>query len=307
MPPIADDDTPPPEQRPLIRQAVGFAQTVTAPANVDTYEARPATSSQKATTFLPGQEVVIPKKKKEPRSKKVKHSANFPNHVSRFRLESYDPTAGPSVVPPLQSGTGPYSSIYRASTTPFNPQDPVAPVNPAMPPAPAKKPRGKPKSPHPFTQPATFSVGAMPSPPPSSLPSSSDPSTGSGPSGHHYRRDYDKDPYGIGALTAANRRASSETAVSSAHASPPPSAGSSYTYPSVNGQANNTASGDNTKPRVPSRMVTILIIDIRSGTPDHQLAEVKIPLKPAELKEDGFWADARDLVRDCVLSFAPCH
>lgn len=43
-------------------------------------------------------------------------------------------------------------------------------------------------------------------------------------------------------------------------------------------------------------MVTILIIDIRSGQQDHQLAEIKIPLKPAENPDDGFWADAKELV-----------
>lgn len=46
----------------------------------------------------------------------------------------------------------------------------------------------------------------------------------------------------------------------------------------------------------------MLIIDVRSGTPDHQLAEVKIPIAPAENPEDGFWADSRDLVR--VISAA---
>jgi hypothetical protein len=44
------------------------------------------------------------------------------------------------------------------------------------------------------------------------------------------------------------------------------------------------------------RMVTLLIQDLRSGTADHQLAEVKIPLKAADDTQDGFWADAKELV-----------
>lgn len=52
-------------------------------------------------------------------------------------------------------------------------------------------------------------------------------------------------------------------------------------------------------PKQPLRMVTLLIQDIRSGTIDHQLVEVKIPIKPTDDPEDGFWADAKLLV--CIL------
>jgi len=41
------------------------------------------------------------------------------------------------------------------------------------------------------------------------------------------------------------------------------------------------------------RMLTILIQDIRSGTTDHQLAEVKVPLRVADDPQDGYWADAK--------------
>lgn len=50
------------------------------------------------------------------------------------------------------------------------------------------------------------------------------------------------------------------------------------------------------------RMVTILIQDVRSGTTDHQLAEVKIALRSGDDPQDGYWADARELV-----SFARVH
>jgi hypothetical protein len=42
-------------------------------------------------------------------------------------------------------------------------------------------------------------------------------------------------------------------------------------------------------------MLTILIEDIRSGVSDHQLAEVKVALRPADDPADGFWADAKDI------------
>jgi hypothetical protein len=43
------------------------------------------------------------------------------------------------------------------------------------------------------------------------------------------------------------------------------------------------------------RMLTILLQDIRSGVTDHQLAEVKVPLRPADTPEDGYWADASEI------------
>jgi hypothetical protein len=55
--------------------------------------------------------------------------------------------------------------------------------------------------------------------------------------------------------------------------------------------------------KYPLRMVTLLIQDMRSGTIDHQLAEVKVPLRQSDVPEDGFWADSRDIVR--AISFFP--
>ena len=50
------------------------------------------------------------------------------------------------------------------------------------------------------------------------------------------------------------------------------------------------------QPRRPLRVVTVLIQDIRSGVTDHQLAEVRVPLKGSDDPQDGFWADAKDIV-----------
>ncbi|KAH7874704.1 uncharacterized protein C8R40DRAFT_1107651 [Lentinula edodes] len=53
------------------------------------------------------------------------------------------------------------------------------------------------------------------------------------------------------------------------------------------------------KPSRPaSRMVTVLITDVRSGKEDHQLTEVIVPLKDTdpENPEYGFWANAQEVV-----------
>ena len=44
--------------------------------------------------------------------------------------------------------------------------------------------------------------------------------------------------------------------------------------------------------------MTLLIEDIRSEPPDQQLAEVKVPLRKADDPEQGWWADAKDIVSD---------
>lgn len=50
-------------------------------------------------------------------------------------------------------------------------------------------------------------------------------------------------------------------------------------------------------------MITVLIHDMRSGKMDRQLAEVTIPVKMADDPQDGFWADAKDIVSSLVPIF----
>lgn len=45
----------------------------------------------------------------------------------------------------------------------------------------------------------------------------------------------------------------------------------------------------------PLRMLTLLIEDVRSGVPDHQLAEIKVILRPGEDPDGGFWANAKEV------------
>lgn len=128
--PIADDDTPPPAERPVLRQAVGFSWDTStsiipsATAKLNTYEAPPPPKSNKSTPkYLPGQEVPPVRQKPTKKrgsdastesEKRVKHfNDQFVGQTGSFRLKGYNPTAPTGA--PLESGSGPYSSLYRAN------------------------------------------------------------------------------------------------------------------------------------------------------------------------------------------------
>ncbi|KAL0956493.1 hypothetical protein HGRIS_002637 [Hohenbuehelia grisea] len=116
MKPIADDDTPPPAERPLIRQSLAFAGI--APQVPNAYQAQPASSATTSSPlFLPGQEVAPAqpsKRTKKPAGQKVKHyDDNFASQTTRWRASTYDHTST-SDVPPVYSGKGPYNSLFRA-------------------------------------------------------------------------------------------------------------------------------------------------------------------------------------------------
>lgn len=67
--------------------------------------------------------------------------------------------------------------------------------------------------------------------------------------------------------------------------------------PYVTDQGSNPPS----KPRNTVRMLTLLIEDVR--TEESQLAEIKVPLKPAAVPEDGFWANAKEVTD--ILQISP--
>ena len=134
VPPIEDDDTPPPNA-PILRQPVAFSWDNAASAqNITTYEA-PAPSrlaSATATYFLPGQEVPsstppqprpprgirMPKKKKP----KTRHyNDDFYDKTSSFRLKGYgnDPDTA-------HLGTRPHAQMYHAPVTAEPPQATVS-------------------------------------------------------------------------------------------------------------------------------------------------------------------------------------
>lgn len=78
----------------------------------------------KKSCFLPGQEVPLPSKQQKGGSsssssgkrnktgvKRPRRPDAYPGQTTRFRLDTYDPT--PPSEPPIDHGTGPYSSLYR--------------------------------------------------------------------------------------------------------------------------------------------------------------------------------------------------
>lgn len=129
MPPIPFDDTPPPPERPLLRQPVGFAWSgsksgaAVEPPALNTYQATlPSTNASTGTFFLPGQAVPpAPSKKKTSTSRtkksdghpKKRRPASYAQQTSRFRLQAYDPSL--SEKPPIQQGEGAYSSMFRGT------------------------------------------------------------------------------------------------------------------------------------------------------------------------------------------------
>lgn len=50
------------------------------------------------------------------------------------------------------------------------------------------------------------------------------------------------------------------------------------------------------RPKPVLRILTVLIEDKRTAEADNQLAEVRVGLRPADDAEDGFWADAKEVV-----------
>ncbi|TFK44801.1 hypothetical protein BDQ12DRAFT_673598 [Crucibulum laeve] len=124
MPNIPDDDTPPPPERPIIRQAVAFSAAPAA-VTVNTYEASIPAAPTHNIFFLPGQEVPKVKAKKRA-AKKAKRTEEFASQTGRFRLESYDPS--PASQPPIHFGNGPYNSLFRGTLPGGNAQRSESPA-----------------------------------------------------------------------------------------------------------------------------------------------------------------------------------
>lgn len=217
---IANDDTPPPPERPIIRQAVAFSSGQP-PPSINTYEAGP-TAAPKPGFFLPGQEVPQPPKVKTQKSKKTaqkrpRKTDAYPGQTTRFRLQTYDAT--PSTVPPIDHGSGPYSSMYRASsglrqnspsvsnssnggypsssTTSSNPHlQEVRASASARPPPPSGPSRNEDRASHalhPDQHPSPYNQNTYYSqhPPPSTLPSQPARTPSSTASSSYYRNNYE--------------------------------------------------------------------------------------------------------------------
>lgn len=87
IPSIPDDDTPPPPDKPVIRQALAFDGSSTS-TNLNTYQAKPPTVN---AIFLPGQTVAPPPKppKKPKQPKKPRKKDPYGTQAGRFRLSDW--------------------------------------------------------------------------------------------------------------------------------------------------------------------------------------------------------------------------
>ncbi|KAF5317211.1 hypothetical protein D9611_003983 [Ephemerocybe angulata] len=332
VPPVAQDDTPPPQERPLIRQAVGFGSAFApsvAPPSSSIYQ-EPVSITPNAP-LLPGQflEVVKPPPKKTT-SKKKKKADPYAGQSGRFRLEAYDAT--PAGAPPTQSGAGPYSSSFRATQPPAHrSESPAVRMEPyryastasetvhtqsersISPPAP-KPSRGSNKSKdsaksrnrtttqsqsrQPYVDAHTHSRVPSTTPAPASITDhgpSPPPPPSSGSRNTHYRRDYEtgrKLQPSDLESTAGPSRSGRQSHSSS---SPDLPTSSVPTSPNPN-RGHSEGSNGNRKKQRNVKLVTIFAQDIRSGVVDDQLIEVMVPLRPPPDPSDGWFADAKDLI-----------
>lgn len=103
------DETPPPPERPLVREPVAFSSVA---ANVTTYQVSSLPSSSSQIKYLPGQNPSTTKGRK----KRTKHTTPFSAQTGRFRLQAYDHVSSThNHDEPLQQGQGPYHSLYRGT------------------------------------------------------------------------------------------------------------------------------------------------------------------------------------------------
>ncbi|PPQ79956.1 hypothetical protein CVT25_003028 [Psilocybe cyanescens] len=312
----------PHQDRPLIRQAVAFASDKQ-PQNIVTYEATPPPNV--TVRFLPGQEVPIPPKKKAKRTKK---GDIFSAQTSKFRIDTYDPT--PSTQPPIAHGNGPYSSMYRGTPIPPKPPRKVSPATTAtsstytrnsstatsnppssyIPPHPVSSVPTRPQQPPP-QQPAATRSPSPPKkraeppsrfpemeerplrqnnyysgypPPPTSNSSAITPSP-------YYRHDYERGTWGHDHSRSPRQKSRNRRSMDRSQDSD----SSARYHNRDSGRASVQSSDSAQQSKGPLRMLTLLIQDVRSGTTDHQLAEVKVPLRLADEAGTAFWADAQDI------------
>ena len=103
------DETPPPPERPLVREPVAFSSVA---ANVTTYQVSSIPPSSSQIKYLPGQNPSTTKGRK----KRTKHATPFSSQTGRFRLQAYaHGSSANNHDEPLRQGQGPYHSLYRGT------------------------------------------------------------------------------------------------------------------------------------------------------------------------------------------------
>ncbi|KAJ3993322.1 hypothetical protein F5050DRAFT_740915 [Lentinula boryana] len=338
---IPEGYTPLPPEKPVIRQALGFASAlggIPTSSTVNTYQAKP--NNPEKVKFLPGQ-TVVPAKKSKASSTKTKKAKkkDYAAQTGRFRVSDWAsssnnasaPEAPPAPAPsPIQLHPAAVSDVnsmlsgagmpYLLPTTQTPQIDPMYSVPP--PPSVSNNitpyfsntqymPTTSTHSPAPITPAAKFPLSDSqielpkvkapdkskdtPSKNISKTKQKNKPAANSSkrPTVHsnenvsrsttYYRQDYDNQ-VDLDAISTPGAGPSSDIL------------GPSHL---VSQGKQGHLSIKHSKPSRPaSRMVTVLITDIRSGQEDHQLTEVIVPLKDTdpEHPEYGFWANAQEVV-----------
>ncbi|KAG8214023.1 hypothetical protein J3R82DRAFT_10778 [Butyriboletus roseoflavus] len=287
-----DVETPTPENPPLIRQAVGFSWTPSISAN---------SAPQVVPYFLPGQAPPPPKPKtSKPRAPRKKKDKQYTNQTGKFKIGDSNLSSSPGSggLAPTSTGNSADTSLSSGSPSllrsmipsasytnenatagPGNTNGATTSMALIVPQAGVKRTRkssnkkvpasndsnSRPSARLSLGQRATIGTSVTPQ-----YPINGDPG---GPSlerpgqGSDLQITYSAPPCAVSGGTPVGSTNAS-TAV-------------------IQGTAQNVSRQ--------MRMVTLLIEDMRSGVPDSQLAEVKVPLRVADDPDDGFWADAVEI------------
>ncbi|KAG6842179.1 hypothetical protein C0991_001672 [Blastosporella zonata] len=310
----------------------GTTTTVAVPPALNTYEMviSPVTGRSQDTLFLPGQAVVRnpppPARRKKNQtdgpSRKKKKTNDYGGQTTRFRLEAYTSTAPsePNIAPSPSSSTvtlrgnsGTPTVASASSPTPTSASSCKGgnvSIPLLSPPVEAHSQQIKWNIKHTSTHAGPNRLPAV-----SARPSPSNPIEAPEMrerSSSYYRRDYEKN-LAFHEPEARQYPAPGQASVRASglyETNPPSRTGRQSSLPTthrhheerIKGELVNTSDLENTLnvmiegrriQKTPLLMLTLLIQDIRSGVVDHQLAEVKVPMKAANDPKDGFWADAK--------------
>ncbi|KAL4080354.1 hypothetical protein V8B97DRAFT_2020960 [Scleroderma yunnanense] len=298
-----DTSTPSPENTPIIRKPLGFSWIPSNSTHIETYEATLPPKSATAV-FLPGQAPPPPPKpprQQKPKTTRKKKNQEYSSQTGRFRLMAspaltpadfltLTPSVGSSLggVTPFHSpatitGSSPGTLSSGSSIVAISPPNMTTqlPLNSSMM-ATANSPMSETRGYRNPTLPSQVNAEELPAASrkrtkrDNRVIEDTTPDIQS-PRSVHHQRPQAITTEGLVPQVSYNRR------------------GSDNQGEPVENIGSTTPHSNNTNAQRPLRMLTLLIEDMRSGVPDSQLAEIKVPLKVAEDPQDGFWADAVDV------------
>ncbi|KIK67307.1 hypothetical protein GYMLUDRAFT_863897 [Collybiopsis luxurians FD-317 M1] len=312
------DDTPPPSHKPVLRQPLGFASAFgdsSTSTTLNTYQARPPPGAPKKTT----------------KPKKAKKKEEYATQTGRFRLSNYNPSAPSQATPAPTSPSVPNISNVHSL---MNNGEPANAYPSLIYPTPTQHPQSS--TMFTFTTPSTQTMSFLSNPQFTTSASTVSPISGSFPATQGPQI-ASHTPVSSKGKTPERVKTASSKSTTKTVKQRPKQASQSKSNESSGGARTSTTyyrrdydsqtfedddvleigpSSSQVPPplskhriervkikqsrpsRPASRMVTVLITDIRSGTEDRQLAEIVVHLKEADSQhpEYGFWANAQEIV-----------